>query len=150
TPFNIYGQDYVITLSMGVAFYPDHGRQLDYLNNCAEQALNEAKNVGGNTIHFYSNQSDGLQETGIFLERDLRKARHNTELIFYYRPNIHFIDHRIFGFDALIRWNHHEKGIIPRGLFIPLAAQTSLISDIGRLVIPQTAIQIRQWNNLGF
>ncbi|HJE52810.1 MAG TPA: EAL domain-containing protein [Acinetobacter pseudolwoffii] len=150
TPFNIYGQDYVITLSMGVAFYPDHGRQLDYLNNCAEQALNEAKNLGGNTIHFYSNQSDGLQETGIFLERDLRKALQNNELIVYYQPKINFSDQRIYGFEALIRWNHPEKGIIPPGLFIPLAEQTSLISDIGRLVIQQTAKQIRQWNNLGF
>lgn len=150
TPFNIYGQDYVITLSMGVAFYPDHGRQLDYLNNCAEQALNEAKNLGGNTIHFYSNQSDGLQETGIFLERDLRKAIQNHELIVYYQPKINFSDQRIYGFEALIRWNHPEKGIIPPGLFIPLAEQTSLISDIGRLVIQQTAKQIRQWNNLGF
>lgn len=149
-PFNIYGQDYVITLSMGVAFYPDHGRQLDYLNNCAEQALNEAKNLGGNTIHFYSNQSDGLQETGIFLERDLRKALQNNELIVYYQPKINFSDQRIYGFEALIRWNHPEKGIIPPGLFIPLAEQTSLISDIGRLVIQQTAKQIRQWNNLGF
>lgn len=150
TPFNIYGQDYVITLSIGVAFYPDHGRQLDYLNNCAEQALNEAKNLGGNTIHFYSNQSDGLQETGIFLERDLRKAIQNNELIVYYQPKINFSDQRIYGFEALIRWNHPEKGIIPPGLFIPLAEQTSLISDIGRLVIQQTAKQIRQWNNLGF
>lgn len=150
TPFNIYGQDYVITLSMGVAFYPDHGRQLDYLNNCAEQALNEAKNLGGNTIHFYSNQSHGLQETGIFLERDLRKAIQNNELIVYYQPKINFSDQRIYGFEALIRWNHPEKGIIPPGLFIPLAEQTSLISDIGRLVIQQTAKQIRQWNNLGF
>ncbi|PJI29285.1 putative bifunctional diguanylate cyclase/phosphodiesterase [Acinetobacter pseudolwoffii] len=150
TPFNIYGQDYVITLSMGVAFYPDHGRQLDYLNNCAEQALNEAKNLGGNTIHFYSSQNEGLQEQGIFLERDLRKAIQNNELIVYYQPKINFSDQSIYGFEALIRWNHPEKGIIPPGLFIPLAEQTSLISDIGRLVIQQTAKQIRQWNDLGF
>lgn len=149
-PFNIYGQDYVITLSMGVAFYPDHGRQLDYLNNCAEQALNEAKNLGGNTIHFYSSQNEGLQEQGIFLERDLRKAIQNNELIVYYQPKINFSDQSIYGFEALIRWNHPEKGIIPPGLFIPLAEQTSLISDIGRLVIQQTAKQIRQWNDLGF
>ncbi|WP_368664682.1 diguanylate cyclase domain-containing protein, partial [Staphylococcus aureus] len=73
-PFNIFGQDYEITLSMGVAFYPDHGRQLDYLNNCAEQALSEAKNLGGNTIHFYSSENTALLEQGIFIERDLRKA----------------------------------------------------------------------------
>ncbi|MFV5404174.1 EAL domain-containing protein [Acinetobacter sp. 228] len=148
--FNIYGQDHVITLSMGVAFYPDHGRQLDYLNNCAEQALKEAKNLGGNTIHFYSSENDALQKNGIFLERDLRKAIQNNELIVYYQPKINFSDHSIYGFEALIRWAHPEKGIIAPDLFIPLAEQTSLISDIGRLVIQQTAKQIRQWNDLGF
>jgi len=149
-PFHIFGQDYVITLSMGVAFYPDHGRQLDYLNNCAEQALSEAKNLGGNTIHFYSNENTALLEQGIFIERDLRKAIQNGELVVYYQPKINFNDQHIYGFEALVRWKHPEKGIIPPGLFIPLAEQTSLISEIGRLVIQQTAKQIREWNDLGF
>lgn len=149
-PFHISGQDYVITLSMGVAFYPDHGRQLDYLNNCAEQALTEAKNLGGNTIHIYSSVNTPVPEQGIFIERDLRKAIQNHELIVYYQPKINIHDQSIYGFEALVRWNHPEKGIIPPGLFIPLAEQTSLISEIGRLVIQQTARQIRHWNQLGF
>src|SRR5690606_29236100 len=147
---HIYGQDYVITLSMGIAFYPDHGRQLDYLNNCAEQALSEAKDLGGNTIRFYSSKNTALLEQGIFIERDLRKALHNNELVVYYQPKIHFHNQKIYGFEALVRWNHPEKGIIPPGLFVPLAEQTSLISDIGRLVIQQTAQQIKKWNELGF
>ncbi|ATO19867.1 histidine kinase [Acinetobacter sp. LoGeW2-3] len=149
-PFNVFGQDYEITLSMGVAFYPDHGRQLDYLNNCAEQALSEAKNLGGNTIRFYSSENTALLEQGIFIERDLRKAIQNGELIVYYQPKINFNDQHIYGFEALIRWNHPEKGIIPPGMFIPLAEQTSMISEIGQLVIQQTAKQIRKWNDQGF
>ncbi|WP_180034411.1 MULTISPECIES: EAL domain-containing protein [unclassified Acinetobacter] len=149
-PFNIFGQDHVITLSMGVAFYPEHGRQLDYLNNCAEQALSEAKNLGGNTTRYYSNENTALLEQGIFLERDLRKAIQNNELVVYYQPKINFRDKNIYGFEALVRWNHPEKGLIPPGLFIPLAEQTSLISDIGRFVLQKTAQQIRFWNNLGY
>ncbi|WP_436915196.1 EAL domain-containing protein [Acinetobacter gandensis] len=149
-PFNIFGQDHVITLSIGVAFYPEHGRQLDYLNNCAEQALSEAKNLGGNTIRYYSNENTALLEQGIFLERDLRKAIQNNELVVYYQPKINFRNKDIYGFEALVRWNHPEKGLIPPGLFIPLAEQTSLISDIGRIVLQKTAKQIRLWNNLGY
>lgn len=149
-PFNIFGQDHIITLSMGVAFYPENGRQLDYLNNCAEQALAEAKNLGGNTCRFYSNNNTALLEQGIYLERDLRHAINNNELIVYYQPKINFSDRNIYGFEALVRWNHPSKGIIPPNLFIPLAEQTSLISDIGRIVIQQTAKQIRYWNNIGF
>ncbi|MGE8541346.1 GGDEF domain-containing phosphodiesterase [Acinetobacter sp. ANC 3813] len=149
-PFNIFGQDHVITLSMGIAFYPEHGRQLDYLNNCAEQALTEAKNLGGNTIRLYSNENTALLEQGIFLERDLRKAIQSNELVVYYQPKINFRGKNVYGFEALVRWNHPEKGIIPPGLFIPLAEQTSLISDIGRIVIQQTAKQIKKWNQMGF
>ena len=149
-PFNIFGQDHVITLSMGIAFYPEHGRQLDYLNNCAEQALTEAKNLGGNTIRLYSNENTALLEQGIFLERDLRKAIQSNELVVYYQPKINFRDKNVYGFEALVRWNHPEKGIIPPGLFIPLAEQTSLISDIGRIVIQQTTKQIQKWNKMGF
>ncbi len=117
---------------MGVAFYPDHGRQLDYLNNCAEQALNEAKNLGGNTIHFYSSENHSLQNKGVFLEWDLRKAIQNNELVVYYQPKINFSDQSIYGFEALIRWNHREKGIIAPGLFYPLSGTDQPTSDIGR------------------
>ncbi|AXY56180.1 EAL domain-containing protein [Acinetobacter chinensis] len=149
-PFNISGQDHIITLSMGVSFYPEHGRQLDYLNNCAEQALSEAKRLGGNTIKYYSKENTKLLEQGIYLERDLRHAIQNNELIVYYQPKINFRDQQIYGFEALVRWNHPVKGIIPPNMFIPLAEQTSLISDIGRIVIQQTAKQIQEWNKKGF
>ena len=149
-PFNIFGQDHIITLSMGVAFYPEHGRQVDYLNNCAEQALTEAKSLGGNTVCYYSNHNKSLPAHDTYLERDLRRAIHNNELIVYYQPKMNFIDQKIYGFEALVRWNHPTKGIIPPNLFIPLAEQTSLISDIGKIVIQQTAQQIRQWNDAGF
>lgn len=149
-PFNIFGQDHFISLSMGIAFFPEHGRQLDYLNNCAEQALSEAKNLGGNTIRYYSSGNTALLEQGIHLERDLRKAIANNELVVYYQPKINFKHQNIYGFEALIRWNHPEKGLIPPAMFIPLAEQTTLISDIGRFVIQQAAKQIRRWNDMGF
>ncbi len=68
----------------------------------------------------------------------------------YYQPKINFRDNNVCGFEALVRWNHAEKGIIPPNMFIPLAEQTSLISDIGRIVIQPTAKQIRQWKDMGF
>lgn len=149
-PFNICGQDHIITLSIGIAFYPENGRQLDYLNNCAEQALAEAKNLGGNTIRYYANRKTIPPEQSIPLERSLRHAIQNNELMVYYQPKINFSDRNIYGFEALVRWNHPTQGIIPPSLFIPLAEQTSLISEIGRIVIQQTAKQLRYWNNLGF
>ena len=149
-PFDIFGQDHFITISMGISFYPEHGRQLDYLNNCAEQALTEAKRLGGHTVKYYSSDNTALLEQGIYLERDLRRAIRNDELIVYYQPKINFKDQHVYGFEALVRWNHPTKGIIPPALFIPMAEKTSLISDIGRIVIHKTAKQISYWNSIGF
>ena len=149
-PFNVQGQEHLITLSMGVSLYPEHGRQLDYLNNCAEQALSEAKRLGGNTVKYYDLDNSKLLEQDVHLERDLRQAIKNDELILYYQPKIDFHNYQVVGFEALVRWKHPTKGVLPPNLFIPIAEQTSLISDIGRVVIQQTAQQIREWNLLGF
>ena len=149
-PFNVQGQEHIITLSMGVSLYPEHGRQLDYLNNCAEQALSEAKRLGGNTVKYYDLDNSKLLEQDVHLERDLRQAIKNDELILYYQPKIDFDNYQVVGFEALVRWKHPTKGVLPPNLFIPIAEQTSLISDIGRVVIQQTAKQIREWNLLGF
>ena len=149
-PFNVQGQEHIITLSMGVSLYPQHGRQLDYLNNCAEQALSEAKRLGGNTVKYYDLDNSKLLEQDVHLERDLRQAIKNDELIVYYQPKIDFHNYQVVGFEALVRWKHPTKGVLPPNLFIPIAEQTSLISDIGRVVIQQTAQQIREWNLLGF
>lgn len=149
-PFDIFGQEHIITLSMGVSQYPEHGRQLDYLNNCAEQALMEAKRLGGHTTKFYTLGNTPALEQAIYLERDLRLAIQNNELMVYYQPKINFHDQKIYGFEALVRWNHPTKGIVAPGLFIPLAEKTSLISDLGRIVILQTAKQIQEWAKLGF
>lgn len=149
-PFHIQDQDHIITLSMGVSLYPEHGRQLDYLNNCAEQALLEAKRLGGNTTKYYSLENTKLLEQNVHIERDLRQAIKNNELLVYYQPKINFHNQHVVGFEALVRWNHPTKGIVPPNLFIPIAEQTSLISEIGREVIQQTAQQIQKWQQLGF
>ena len=149
-PFHIQDQEFIITVSMGVAYYPEHGRQIDSLNSHAEQALNDAKRLGGNTVCYYSPEKAALLTQGVNIERELRNAIKNNELIVYYQPKICTQSNRIYGFEALARWNHPSKGIISPDLFIPIALETSLISDIGRFVILETAKQIRAWEDQGY
>jgi predicted signal transduction protein with EAL and GGDEF domain len=134
-PFHVQGHDIVVTVSMGVAYYPEHGRQIDSLNNHAEQALNDAKRLGGNTVCYYSPEKSALLTQGVNIERELRNAIKNNELVVYYQPKVCAQSHDVYGFEALARWNHPTRGLIGPDLFIPIAQETSLISDIGRFVI---------------
>ena len=149
-PFVIHQQEFIITLSIGVALFPEHGRQMDSLNNHAEQALLEAKKLGGNTVQIFQAENRLSSSTRLSLESDLRKAIVNDELVVYYQPKLEARTERVIGFEALVRWHHPKQGLIPPAQFIPLAEETSLISEIGRIVIQQSARQLRLWKDLGF
>ena len=148
--FEINDQEQNITISIGIALYPEHGLQLDSLIGHAESALHEAKLLGGNTVYFYSNKKTPLLNDGINLEKELRNAIKNRELEVHYQPKICVRTKRVYGFEALIRWQHPSIGNISPEIFIPLAEETSLISDIGLFVLHETCKQIQIWQKLGF
>lgn len=145
-PFYIDEQEYFITASIGVACFPEHGRQIDHLNNHAEQALSEAKRLGGNTISYYCNKTTNPYKTAD-LEQELRKAIQNDEFVVYYQPKINLNDKSIKGFEALIRWQHPEKGLVMPNMFIPFAERSSLISDIGKVVLDKVGKQLQEWKS---
>ncbi|PTV43431.1 histidine kinase [Acinetobacter oleivorans] len=148
-PFYIDNHEYFITASIGVACFPEHGRQIDHLNNHAEQALSEAKRLGGNTISYYCNKAEHPYKTAD-LEQELRKAIQNDEFVIYYQPKINLLDQSIIGFEALIRWQHPEKGLVMPNMFIPFAERSSLISDIGKVVLDKVGKQLQEWKNAGY
>lgn len=151
TPFMLNGkEEHLVTVSMGISHYPEHGRQIDYLNNCAEQALFAAKRLGGNTTINYSTEMSKLTDDNAQLERELRRAIYNDEFIIYYQPKVYFSNHILHSFEALVRWQHPTKGLISPKIFIPVAEQTSLISEIGQIVINKTAQQIQVWKQMGY
>ncbi len=148
-PFYIDQQEYFITASIGVACFPEHGRQVDHLNNHAEQALSEAKRLGGNTISYYCNKTTNPYKTAD-LEQELRKAIQNDEFVVYYQPKINLNDKSVKGFEALIRWQHPEKGLVMPNMFIPFAERSSLISDIGKVVLDKVGKQLQEWKKAGY
>lgn len=149
-PFDVNGQDQTITISIGIALFPEHGLQLDSLNGHAEFALDEAKRLGGDTVEFYSNSKIPILNQGINLENELRKAIKERKLSVNYQPKICIQNNQIYGFEALVRWNHPTLGYIAPDIFIPLAEETNLISDIGLIVLNETCKQIHHWQTLGF
>lgn len=149
-PFHINQQDHSISVSIGVAIYPEHGRQISSLNNHAESALSEAKKLGGNTAYYYDHKSSAIFKNDIQLEHDLKQAIQKNQLKVYYQAKVDSHSMQIVGFEALIRWFHPIHGIIMPDMFIPIAEETSMISDIGQFVIFEACKQVREWRDLGF
>ena len=148
-PFMIDDQELTITISMGIAIFPEHGRQVDSLTNHAEKALQESKRLGGNTVTYYTPEEHIPTSNRVHLENALRKALVNDEFVVYYQPKFDVSSGEIFGFEALVRWQHPEHGLVPPVQFIPLAEETSLISHIGTVVLKKTCIQIKEWEKQG-
>ena len=147
--FKIGQQEFILTISIGIAIFPEHGRQMDSLNRHAEIALLDAKRIGGNTVRIYHHEKSLASEPRLKLESELRKAITNKELVIFLQPKFISDQKKIYGFEALVRWNHPEHGILPPAHFIPLAEETSLISDIGTQVLELACAQLKQWNDLG-
>ncbi|XID75555.1 EAL domain-containing protein [Alkanindiges sp. WGS2144] len=149
-PFVVNDQELIITVSMGIALFPEHGRQVDSLSNHAEKALQEAKRLGGSTVRYYTKDEQLPASNRVHLENALRKALINDEFVVYYQPKICVKTRGICGFEALVRWQHPEHGLVPPVQFIPLAEETSLISNIGEVVLRKTCQQIKEWEAQGF
>ncbi len=149
TPFKILGHELHIALSIGIAISPEHGDDVDTLLKNADTAMNRAKEVGRNTYQFFAAEMSTISITRLGLENDLRKALVRNELILHFQPQYAMEGDRITGVEALIRWQHPERGFILPGDFIPMAEETGQIVPIGKWVIKEACEQSRRWCGAG-
>ncbi|TDR16297.1 putative bifunctional diguanylate cyclase/phosphodiesterase [Marinicella litoralis] len=140
------GSEIKLTLSIGGAYFPEHGSTVSKLIKHADIALYNAKLNGKNRFTIYNNTLDGDQaKQSEEMVRNLQAAIELDQIEVYYQPKINASTEDIMGFEALVRWEHPELGIISPGLFIPLAEQTDLIYPIGLLVIEKAAECLKKW-----
>jgi diguanylate cyclase (GGDEF)-like protein len=144
-PFDLDGHQAVIGASIGIAVGPGDGLRPDKLLRNADLALYRAKDDGRGTFRFFEPAMDLQMQTRRIMERDLRKALPDGEFELYYQPVVNLTSNEISGFEALIRWNHPEKGIIAPAAFIPLAEEIGFIVPIGEWVIRQACATAAQW-----
>ena len=147
-PMEIHGHKVVLAGSVGVAMYPEHGDQ-HHLVKHADAAMYTAKRAGGNTYAlFEAHMNQGMQEQ-LNLQNDLRHAIERQQLHLHYQPKIDALSGRLQGVEALLRWYHPERGLIPPNVFIPIAERFGLINALGNWVIDESCRQMRAWADQG-
>ncbi len=148
-PFFINGRNFHITCSMGLALYPQDGKDAGTLSKYADIALTRAKDLGRNNFQFFSLDMNEKMLEKITLASDLHTAIANNQLFVYYQPKADLQTGSLVGLEALVRWRHPTLEMVPPARFIPIAEESSLINRIGDWVLTQVCQDIRQWKNEG-
>ncbi|MFM7275617.1 MAG: putative bifunctional diguanylate cyclase/phosphodiesterase, partial [Gammaproteobacteria bacterium] len=130
-PMLIEDHEVVVTPSIGIAFAPRDAETVDELLKLADTAMHRAKSSGRNTFALFDREMLKSGAGRLRLEAELRKALERSELVLHYQPQICARSGRILGAEALVRWQHPERGMVPPGEFIPLAEEMGLIVEIG-------------------
>ncbi|MFN3397888.1 MAG: putative bifunctional diguanylate cyclase/phosphodiesterase, partial [Sulfurimicrobium sp.] len=145
----IEGSPVRLHASIGIALFPDDGGDIPTLQRHAELALDKAKAAGGNAAVFFDPVMAEAAEQRRHLENDMRQALRDGDFRLYLQPIVDLRANRLAGAEALIRWQHPIRGLIPPDAFIPIAEQSGLINDIGLWVLDTACAQLAAWERAG-
>jgi diguanylate cyclase len=147
-PFELEGQLIAVDASIGIAIAPDHGQDADTLLRCADVAMRHAKGSGTGPA-LYRPDLDHHFPDRLALLGELRSAIDRNELLLHYQPKLDLRDGALVGVEALVRWQHPQRGFLPPGEFIALAEQTGLIYPLSHWVLEAALRQQQAWRAMG-
>jgi diguanylate cyclase (GGDEF)-like protein len=145
TPYQLEGREVLSSASLGIATYPQDGTSVEQLMRNADTAMYEAKEANGNTYRLFSREMERKLSQRLELETSLRQALHREEFFLLYQPQFDMRNQQLVGIEALVRWNHPERGVLTPKSFIDLAEETGLIAPLGDWILRQACSQWQQW-----
>ncbi|HXC68063.1 MAG TPA: bifunctional diguanylate cyclase/phosphodiesterase, partial [Nitrospiraceae bacterium] len=148
-PFFIEGREIFVTVSVGIAIFPNDGDSVDALLKNADSAMYHAKEHGRNNLQFYSKPFNAAAHERLILEGELRHAVMREEFVLYYQPQINLRTSGIVGAEALVRWQHPLHGLLPPAAFLPAAIDTGLIRAIDEWVLRTACRHNQLWQQSG-
>jgi diguanylate cyclase (GGDEF)-like protein/PAS domain S-box-containing protein len=148
-PHFVAGHELQLTASVGIALYPEDGQDAQTLIMRADTAMYHAKNTGRNRVGFYRSDMEAPAIKRSSIESELRNALDKGELELFYQPTIDLETGVIRGAEALMRWRHPEKGLVPPDQFIPAAEASGLIIPMGRWALGEACRQAKAWQDAG-
>lgn len=144
-PYQLAGNEYNSTASIGITLFNAHKENSEELMKRADIAMYQAKSAGRNTLRFFDDKMQSLVSSRVGLENDLREGIRQQQLVLYYQPQVD-LHGRIVGAEALVRWQHPERGMISPAEFIPLAEECGLILQLGDWVLNEACQQLQRWS----
>ncbi|MGZ8927561.1 MAG: putative bifunctional diguanylate cyclase/phosphodiesterase [Methylobacter sp.] len=148
-PHCIDQHDLHISVSIGISIYPGDGHDAETLIKSADTAMYYAKENGRNTYKFFETDLNVRAVQRHSIEAGLRRALEHQEFVLHYQPKINLHSGAIIGVEALIRWQHPERGLVPPGQFVPIAEDCGLILPIDRWVLREACLQAQAWRQAG-
>ncbi len=146
----IEGQELHITASIGVSLFPQDGSTPDILIKNADAAMYKSKELGKNQFHLYKPDMNEEVMERLNVETNLFRAIKNEEFQIVYQPQLSLKSNKIVGFEALVRWNQPDMGVLAPYKFIPIAEETNLIIPLGEWIIRKVCAQAKKWHNIGY
>jgi diguanylate cyclase (GGDEF)-like protein/PAS domain S-box-containing protein len=149
-PVDVGGAQAIVTASLGIALYPVDGEDPDELLRNADTAMYRAKEKGRNAYQSYTPEMNERVAERLRMETELRGALERGEFVLHFQPKANLASGEISGFEALLRWQHPQRGLVPPQQFIPILEDIGLIIPVGEWVLRAACTQIKRWQAEGF